>query len=122
MPSAATGRPPTEISRSSSPGWLTARNIPPTTPAIAVTNWSVARTNRHVRALNQTGAARVLTVEPRTGVDVLAAVDRAASVSVPEKRASFDNTVTAAERSSKAAFDLDNNANLSWLQLKELDA
>ncbi len=45
----------------------------------------------------------------------IAAVDRAATVSVPEKRASFDQSVASAERNSKAAFDLDNNASLSWL-------
>jgi hypothetical protein len=49
-------------------------------------------------------------------------VDRAASVSVPEKRASFDKTVANAERSSKAAFDLDNNASLSWLLSAGFDA
>ncbi len=43
----------------------------------AVTNWSVARSNRQIRALNQTGAARVLTVAPRAGVDLRAAVGRA---------------------------------------------
>jgi hypothetical protein len=41
-------------------------------------------------------------------------VDRAASVSVPEKRASFDKTVASAQTSSKAAFDIDNGAKLSW--------
>jgi hypothetical protein len=45
----------------------------------------------------------------------VAQVNRAATVSVPEKRESFDNSVAAAERNSKAAFDLDSNANLSWL-------
>ncbi len=52
----------------------------------------------------------------------VASVDKAASVSVPEKRASFDNTVTAAERNSKAAFDIDNNASLSWLSHTGFDA
>ncbi len=52
----------------------------------------------------------------------IAAVDRAAAVSVPEKRASFDKTVAAAERGSKAAFDLDNNASLSWLLTTGFDA
>jgi len=51
----------------------------------------------------------------------VAQVDRTASVSVPEKRASYDNTVASAERNGKAAFDIDNNANLSWL-LIGLDA
>jgi hypothetical protein len=44
----------------------------------------------------------------------VAQVDRAASVSVPEKRASFDKTVASAQTSSKAAFDIDNGAKLSW--------
>jgi hypothetical protein len=52
----------------------------------------------------------------------IATVNRAASVSVPEKRTSYDNTVANAERSSKAAFDLDNNASLSWMLLNGLDA
>lgn len=52
----------------------------------------------------------------------IAQVDRAASVSVPEKRASFDKTVASAQSSSKAAFDLDNNAKLGWLLLHGLDA
>ncbi len=44
----------------------------------AVTNWSVARTNREVRALNQTGAETVLSVRPGPGVyDLRRAVDRA---------------------------------------------
>lgn len=46
----------------------------------------------------------------------VAQVDKAATVSVPEKRQSFDNTVAAAQTSSKAAFDLDNNEKLSLLQ------
>jgi hypothetical protein len=45
----------------------------------------------------------------------VAQVDQAATVSVPEKRQSFDNTVAAAQSSSKAAFDLDNNEKLSLL-------
>jgi hypothetical protein len=45
----------------------------------------------------------------------VAQVDQAATVSVPEKRQSFDNTVAAAQTSSKAAFDLDNNEKLSLL-------
>ena len=45
----------------------------------------------------------------------VAEVDKAATVSVPEKRQSFDNTVAAAQTSSKAAFDLDNNEKLSLL-------
>jgi len=52
----------------------------------------------------------------------IASVDRAASVSIPEKRASFDRNVASAERSSKAAFDLDNNASLSWLLPNGFDA
>ncbi len=52
----------------------------------------------------------------------VAQVNRAAAVSVPEKRSSFDNTVTAAERGSKAAFDIDSNTNLSWLKRLGLDA
>jgi hypothetical protein len=52
----------------------------------------------------------------------VASVDRAASVSVPEKRASFDHSVANAERGSKAAFDLDNNASLSWVLLNGFDA
>ena len=45
----------------------------------------------------------------------VAQVDKAASVSVPEKRESFDRSVASAQTSSKAAFDLDNNAKLSSL-------
>jgi outer membrane lipoprotein SlyB len=52
----------------------------------------------------------------------VAQVDRAATVSVPEKRQSFDNTVASAQASSKAAFDLDNNAKLSLLLQLGLDA
>jgi hypothetical protein len=52
----------------------------------------------------------------------VAQVDRAASVSVPEKRASYDKTVASAEKNSKAAFDLDSTASLSWLLLNGLDA
>jgi hypothetical protein len=52
----------------------------------------------------------------------VAQVDRAATVSVPEKRQSYDNTVAAAAQSSKAAFDLDNNAKLSGLLPAGLDA
>ena len=43
----------------------------------AVSNWSVARSNREIRALNQAGAARVVTVVPDPGVDLRAAVARA---------------------------------------------
>lgn len=44
----------------------------------AVTNWSVARTNREVRALNETGADTVLSVRPGPDVyDLRRAVDRA---------------------------------------------
>jgi hypothetical protein len=56
---------------------------------------------------------------PRAAPSRVASVDRAATVSVPEKRASFDNTVANAEKSSKAAFDLDNNASLSWVLINE---
>jgi len=52
----------------------------------------------------------------------VAQVDRAASVSVPEKRQSFDRTVASAQKTSKAAFDLDSSASLSWLLAVELDA
>jgi hypothetical protein len=52
----------------------------------------------------------------------VAQVDKAASVSVPEKRQSYDKTVASAEKSSKAAFDLDSNASLSWLLFNEFDA
>jgi hypothetical protein len=52
----------------------------------------------------------------------IAQVDKAAAVSVPEKRASYDSTVASAERNSKAAFDLDNNASLSWLPLNGFNA
>ncbi|MDQ2750848.1 MAG: hypothetical protein M3Y44_15170, partial [Actinomycetota bacterium] len=40
----------------------------------AMSNWSVARSNREIRALNAAGAARVLTVVPDPGVDLRAAV------------------------------------------------
>jgi putative ABC transport system permease protein len=43
----------------------------------AVTNWSVARSNREIRALNEAGAAQVLTVNPNAGVDLRTAVQRA---------------------------------------------
>jgi hypothetical protein len=59
---------------------------------------------------------------PRAAPARVASVDRAASVSVPEKRASYDSSVANAERSSKAAFDLDNNASLSWIPLNGPDA
>jgi hypothetical protein len=52
----------------------------------------------------------------------VASVDKAATVSVPEKRASFDRSVATAEHNSKAAFDLDNNASLSWLPSNGIDA
>jgi outer membrane lipoprotein SlyB len=52
----------------------------------------------------------------------VAQVDKAATVSVPEKRQSFDNTVASAQASSKAAFDLDSNAKLSLLQQSAPDA
>jgi len=59
---------------------------------------------------------------PRASPSRVASVNRAASVSVPEKRASYDDSVANAERGSKAAFDLDNNASLSWMLLHGLDA
>jgi hypothetical protein len=62
------------------------------------------------------------TPKPRASTSKVAQVDRAASVSVPEKRASYDKTVASAEKSSKAAFDLDSNASLSWLSLNGFDA
>jgi hypothetical protein len=44
----------------------------------AVTNWSVARSNREARALNQAGASTVLEVTPAAGIhDLRAAVDQA---------------------------------------------
>jgi len=52
----------------------------------------------------------------------VAQVDKAATVSVPEKRQSFDSTVAAAQTTSKAAFDLDNNEKLSLLQPSGPDA
>ena len=52
----------------------------------------------------------------------VAQVNRAAAVSVPEKRRGFDRSVAAAETKSKAAFDVDNNTNLSWLAGLGLDA
>ena len=61
-------------------------------------------------------------VATRAAPSRIAQVDRAASVSVPEKRASFDRTVASAQSSSKAAFDLDNNARLSWLLSAGFDA
>ena len=61
-------------------------------------------------------------VATRAAPSRIAQVDRAASVSVPEKRASFDRTVASAERGSKAAFNLDSNASLSWLLLNGFDA
>ena len=45
-----------------------------------------------------------------------------ATPSVPEKRASFDRTVASAEKSSKAAFDLDSTAKLTWLLTNGFDA
>jgi len=51
----------------------------------------------------------------------VAQVDKAASVSVPEKRQSFDKTVASAQSSSKAAFDL-NGAKLGLLLPAGFDA
>ena len=51
----------------------------------------------------------------------VAQVNRAASVSVPEKRSSYDRTVASAETHSKAAFDLDSSASLSWLLTPGID-
>jgi len=52
----------------------------------------------------------------------VAQVNRAASVSVPEKRQSFDSTVASAEKSSKAAFDIDSDAHLTWVMPYPFDA
>jgi hypothetical protein len=62
------------------------------------------------------------TVATRASPARVAAVDKAATVSVPEKRASYNDTVASAAKSSKAAFDLDNNASLSWLSPTSPDA
>ena len=62
------------------------------------------------------------TSAPRAAPTRVAQVNRAATVSVPEKRESYDKTVASAEHGSKAAFDLDSNANLSWLPLNGFDA
>ena len=62
------------------------------------------------------GPARPVAARPASPQRV-ATVYRAASVSVPEKRAGFDRTVAAAERTSKPAFDIDSNASLSWSPL-----
>ena len=61
-------------------------------------------------------------VATRAAPTRVAAVDKAASVSVPEKRVSYDRTVASAERSSKAAFDLDSTATLGWLAVPGFDA
>lgn len=66
----------------------------------------------------QNSQGQAVAAAPRTKV---AQVDRAASVSVPEKRASYDKTVASAESNSKAAFNLDSNTNLSWLLLDGLE-
>lgn len=42
----------------------------------------------------------------------VAAAERAASVSIPEKRASYDKTVATAEQNSKVAFNIDSTVNL----------
>lgn len=52
----------------------------------------------------------------------IASVNRAASVSVPEKRATFDRSIASAERESKTAFNLDGGASLSWLGVVGPDA
>ena len=65
-------------------------------------------------ATQRPGGSRPVAVT-RASPQRVAAVNRVASVSVPEKRASFDRSVAAAERSSKPAFDIDSNASLSWL-------
>jgi hypothetical protein len=51
----------------------------------------------------------------RAAPSSVAQVNKAATVSVPEKRASYDKTVASAQTNSRAAFDLDNNAKLSLL-------
>jgi outer membrane lipoprotein SlyB len=66
----------------------------------------------------QNSQGQAVAAAPRTKV---AQVDHAAAVSVPEKRASYDNTVANAETNSKAAFNLDSNTNLSWLLFNGLD-
>jgi outer membrane lipoprotein SlyB len=52
----------------------------------------------------------------------VAQVNRAATVSIPEKRASFDQTVASAQTASKTAFDLDSGGTLSWLRFLGFDA
>jgi len=52
----------------------------------------------------------------------VASVNRAATVSVPEKRATFDRSVASAERESKTAFNLDGSAALSWLMVPDTHA
>ncbi|MSP00496.1 MAG: hypothetical protein EXR07_05515 [Acetobacteraceae bacterium] len=67
-------------------------------------------------------AARPGVVATRASPARVASVNRAASVSVPEKRASFDRTVASAESSGKTAFNLDSNTSLSWLSVAGFDA
>jgi hypothetical protein len=52
----------------------------------------------------------------------VAQVNRAATVSIPEKRASFDQNVASAQTASKTAFDLDSGGTLSWLRFLGFDA
>ena len=66
----------------------------------------------------QNTQGQAVAAAPRAKV---AQVDHAAAVSVPEKRASYDNTVANAETNSKAAFNLDSNTNLSWLLFNGID-
>ena len=60
------------------------------------------------------GVSRPVTVG-RASPQRVAAVTRVASVSVPERRATFDRTISSAQSGSKAAFDIDSNVSLSWL-------
>ncbi len=75
------------------------------------------------QAANDLRTRRPATAQARPASPArVAQVSRSASVSVPEKRASFDSTVASAERSSKSAFNIDSNATLSWLMLNGPDA
>ena len=79
------------------------------------------RTKAPVRAAQGTSVQAARPVAGRPSARV-ASVDRAASVSVPEKRSSFDRTVAAAAQNSKAAFDIDSSANLTWRVLSWFEA
>jgi hypothetical protein len=78
------------------------------------------RSQQFQQAANDLRTRPPAAAQTRAAPARIAQVDRAASVSVPEKRASFDRTVASAQSSSKAAFDLDNNAKLGWLPSSEL--